>query len=200
MVHQGYREFCPHCSRTFTSKQSLTTHVTVQHLGIKYPCDRCDFSAGTITYMNLHIKVKHEGLSFKCEEAGCNFQTKDKSNLRDHDRIKHKKLPKKFKCRIQEFDDDTKEPRTCKFESSKRPHLLKHRTEAHNMEAQTVHSCDQCGYTSLQLGHLKSHINAVHEGSKFACPHCDLTVSFKSDLRRHVKKRHNEILNAKTDP
>lgn len=78
------------------------------------------------------------------------------------------------------------------FETGKRPHLLKHKTEAHNMEAQGVHSCDKCGYSTMQFGHLKAHISAVHEGSKFDCPQCDLTVSFKSDLRRHIKTRHVE--------
>ena len=60
------------------------------------------------------------------------------------------------------------------------------------MEAQGVHSCDKCGYSTMQFGHLKAHISAVHEGSKFDCPQCDLTVSFKSDLRRHIKTRHVE--------
>ena len=194
MVHQGLRELCPHCPRTFTSKQSLTTHMNVQHLGIKYPCDRCDFSAGTITYMNMHIKVKHEGFTFNCEEEGCNSQSKDKSNLRDHVRVKHRLLPKKFKCKIQEFDKETKMSRPCSFETGSRPHLLKHKTEVHKMSAQDMHSCDKCGYTTNQAGHLKAHYSAIHEGTKFACPHCGLTLSFKNDLKRHMRTRHMQSI------
>ena len=133
--------FCLFCSYVANSVTDLKLHKRrkhkdVKHESIRYPCDRCDFSAGTITYMNMHIKVKHEGFSFKCEEEGCNFQSKDKSNLRDHVRVKHKRLPKKFKCKIQKLDKETKRSRPCTFETGTRPHLLKHKTEVHEMSAQ----------------------------------------------------------------
>ena len=60
------------------------------------------------------------------------------------------------------------------------------------MSAQDMHSCDKCGYTTNQAGHLKAHYSAIHEGNKFACPQCDLTLSFKNDLKRHMKTRHTE--------
>ena len=37
---------------------------------------------------------------------------------------------------------------------------------------------------------MNRHIQAVHEGIKHLCPHCDYKATPKDDLRNHIKSVH----------
>ena len=175
IVHQGFREKCPHCPKEFTAKQWLDTHISVQHLGVKHTCERCGFSAGTISYLNTHIQVKHEGLRFACKT--CEFSTTDRSNLRQHNFNIHDKISSVFRCNNK----------LCNFETTKKKDIINHK-RAHSKEI----LCDQCEYTTKFSAHLQAHTKAKHEGVTFPCTKlgCSFTASFKHDIGRHIRKHH----------
>ena len=52
------------------------------------------------------------------------------------------------------------------------------------------HTCQLCGYQTLQKTHLNLHEKAVHDGKKFQCPECEFQAMWKSSLVRHHKLVH----------
>ena len=52
--------------------------------------------------------------------------------------------------------------------------------------------CDQCDYQAKQMGDVRKHILAKHEGKKFECKECKKSFCFKHDLRKHERKFHNK--------
>ena len=44
-----------------------------------------------------------------------------------------------------------------------------------------------------QKGHLKRHIESVHEKVKYPCNQCEKQFTVKRDVKRHVKSVHEKI-------
>ena len=47
------------------------------------------------------------------------------------------------------------------------------------------HTCQLCGYKTLQKTQLKLHKQAVHDGGKLQCPGCDHQFCSKGALANH---------------
>ena len=45
------------------------------------------------------------------------------------------------------------------------------------------YSCPHCDHQATQKGHLKRHIQSVHEGFKYSCPYCDHRSTQKANLK-----------------
>ena len=55
------------------------------------------------------------------------------------------------------------------------------------------HKCDSCGKAFSQAGHLKTHINSVHDKKKdHKCYSCGKAFSQAGDLKRHINSVHND--------
>ena len=63
---------------------------------------------------------------------------------------------------------------------------------------QSVHegikyTCDQCGKQFTQDCNLRMHIQSVHEGVKYTCEECEREFSNPSHLKRHIDSIHKGI-------
>ena len=52
------------------------------------------------------------------------------------------------------------------------------------------HTCQLCGYQTLNKTHLKLHEQAVHDGKRFECQECEYQATEKSNLVSHHKSVH----------
>ena len=55
--------------------------------------------------------------------------------------------------------------------------------------------CDQCEYTpkgniSVKRINLKQHKEAMHQGTKYDCDHCEYKAGYKTNLREHMQRMH----------
>ena len=49
------------------------------------------------------------------------------------------------------------------------------------------HTCQLCGYQTLQKTHLKLHSQATHGGRRFQCAACEYQATKKSNMDSHRK-------------
>ena len=62
----------------------------------------------------------------------------------------------------------------------------------HPNDDRMAHKCNQCGYTSSQAGHLRTHLK-IHSAEKSnKCNQCEYASSWVSHLRRHLKTHSGE--------
>ena len=53
------------------------------------------------------------------------------------------------------------------------------------------HKCDSCGKAFFQGGHLREHINSVHNGQKdHKCDSCGKSFSQYGSLKKHINVVH----------
>ncbi|XP_049511331.1 histone-lysine N-methyltransferase PRDM9 [Dermacentor silvarum] len=142
---------------------------------------------------------------FSCEECGDQFTVKQL--LDHHRRRKHTQRPQgKHQCAH------------CPYSSNRRDHVTKHET-IHTGERPFVchvcdrgfnrrwsfsrhllvhtgerpHACSECGKRFARRGAAKRHEQVVHgRHCPLRCPHCGKGCGNISDLRRHVRARHND--------
>lgn len=91
---------CKFCSKLFSSKFNLLTHVKTIHYNEKesFECEICQRKMSSMTSLKNHIKNIHEK-SFPCSDCGLVFKSKhfvDKHNLEVH----VKKSAYAMKCQI----------------------------------------------------------------------------------------------------
>ena len=59
---------CPHCKKTYSSKQYLKEHVATVHENQRYGCNECDKTFSSVVHLKSHYNTKH----LKCEAFVCN--------------------------------------------------------------------------------------------------------------------------------
>ena len=76
---------CEECSKEFTTKYGLTSHVQNVHNGVKHQCDICGTQYNSRQHLINHKKmhVNESDLpKFSCDF--CSFETVRKESLKDH--------------------------------------------------------------------------------------------------------------------
>ena len=115
-----------------------------------------------------NLSMPHNGVQYEnhvCPECNSVFSTYEK--LRIHLKNYH-----------AELDIDT---------------LKSHTISIHKMEGNKL-KCEQCNYTTASRGHLKQHINTIHNNIKnHVCGECGYAASTKSRLKIHIKAVHKNI-------
>ena len=53
-----------------------------------------------------------------------------------------------------------------------------------------LHSCQDCKFTTGDLGSLRSHRRAKHEGVVYSCDQCDFKSGYKNNLKNHKAVAH----------
>ena len=67
--------------------------------------------------------------------------------------------------------------------------LLKKLKKTKKARVNTKLLCDQCDYTGFRRS-LTKHKKAKHDGVRYPCDQCELSVSHLSDLKRHKDAKH----------
>ena len=50
------------------------------------------------------------------------------------------------------------------------------------------YKCRQCDYEASRSSHLRTHVEAIHEGVRYPCNKCDFKATTKSILKTHKHK------------
>ena len=50
--------------------------------------------------------------------------------------------------------------------------------------------CHRCDYSTTVKGHMKKHIESIHEGMLYPCALCEHNANDKSNLARHQQSKH----------
>ena len=52
--------------------------------------------------------------------------------------------------------------------------------------------CTQCNYAAPTIGTLKSHFKECHNKINYQCKHCPYHTYWRTNLFKHVKRKHKE--------
>ena len=73
-----------------------------------------------------------------------------------------------------------------------RKSLLRHIRLKHGDAKQF--SCKQCAYSTTMKHHLEEHVRSIHQGIKEICDTCGRNFSDKSNLNKHLREFHPELV------
>ena len=121
--HENIFFSCNLCKFKTMKKHMLREHQQSEHVGIRFPCRQCDYIGKHKQNLMHHMKNYHENITIKCKTCGfeadgpnglkrhkrkehwvkivcdqCEYQTPDKSALREHIEIKHAGI--RYKCKF----------------------------------------------------------------------------------------------------
>ncbi|XP_063705510.1 zinc finger protein 98-like [Culicoides brevitarsis] len=170
------------CANELLQKSEINFESTLN-------CDFCGFSCVLEANMEHHVLKMHEN-----EEIRKCFCGKHKIFCRDL-------VPEyeKFKCNAE---------KTCKSrvgekisaKLKRKPKLTKEidgltAAERKKMRQNELVECETC-HEKLKRASLARHMNNIHHGVKFTCPHCEKPYTLLQNLKLHIAKHH---MNLKTE-
>ena len=90
--------------------------------------------------------------------------------------------------------DQNNEQKCKAYERGPTAHDMGKETNASNLRAylkpysgENLNKCNQCDYSSYQMGHLRTHLK-FHSGEKLnKCNQCDYATLHAHNLRRHLQ-------------
>ena len=185
-VHVGPNGFmCQYCSKSFSQCNLLKTHIRIcwpeeskQHVN----CPQCGKSLKTYT-LKRHIRQVHEKVKpikpkqviSECDLCGKTL--KNSYKLKHHKRTVHEGI-KDFIC-----------PECGKGFTDERS-MRNHSLVMHEGDKSHIITCDECG-KAITKGHMKKHIQVVHEGVKGGVS-CD--ICGKLFYNNYAMKKHKEVI------
>ncbi|XP_041375842.1 zinc finger protein ZFAT-like [Gigantopelta aegis] len=190
---------CPYCDRVFTRANSELQKHLWMHEGIKpFKCPMCSYGCRSKNNLQNHMLRHSAEKPFLCNECGKAY--KSRTALRWH--VKSHKHGKLFKCD------------KCPYEATQRSHLKRHQ-ETHDVLKRFV--CAHCDYSANTVGYLKIHYAKAHKGLAYVpsvrapprsvlvdsrvykCLSCEYIFGNLSDLKRHLRIRHQVQVQGITD-
>lgn len=199
---------CDYCSRSFTRKYNLQTHIENCHLNSSCYCDICDQRFGSPAGLQLHLSRGHNrfGQSFpECDLCGRIFTRKQ--NITSHMITVHLQgsrqdircnlcnktftTDRNLKRHINQLHNPNIEYPTCDdcHKVFKGKHsLIAHIHSAHSPVYKGVCKCNLCGKVYTNNRNLKRHVEMNHgERGEFKCEVCPKVYTSNQSLRRHAR-------------
>ncbi|XP_073994813.1 uncharacterized protein isoform X2 [Rhodnius prolixus] len=164
---------CPHCTRTFTHRNSLLYHIR-SHSGRRpHQCDVCGKGFFAANALRVHMRMHSGDKPYKCDVCLRNFR--QWGDLKYHITSLHS-TTRQFQC---EF---------CGKDFARKYSLIVHR-RIHTGEKNYV--CEYCRKTFRASSYLVNH-RRIHTGEKpHNCDICHKPFRVKSDMKRH-RNTHNK--------
>ena len=141
--------------------------------------------------LDLYVNKETEEENFRIKDEPSEIKTND--DISENTEVKKEtiELPddKYQKEMIKFSDSDNEMCQICGIEFGNKAVLNIHTSIVHPKEDRNVkngiiydkaiHKCSICNYETKYKGHLKEHIEAVHEGKKkYECSLCDVSYKF----------------------
>jgi len=171
---------CQVCSKVFTSKGALKSHIQSVHMGIKqFKCDQCDYQCNGKKALEIHKNVhlaEEEKEKFICDECGSGYSTL--IQLKRHNRRVHQK---ERNCECPHCPPGKKF-----FQYSE---MLAHMREVHQIDKKYV--CSHCDRGFKSNHGKRVHEEAVHLKIKhYRCKLCNTLTANAYNLTYHIAMRH----------
>ena len=140
-------------------------------------CNSCNKGYSSPSSLFSHTKYIHEEITHTCNI--CQFQTSQKSILKNHIKSVHLK-EKDFPCKI------------CDYRATQSGNLSRHVKNVHEKSDNIM--CDKCK-NYIQKISLKKHLKQQHddEATLFNCKNCTFQTVYSANLKKHVKIVHQKI-------
>ena len=71
------------------------------------------------------------------------------------------------------------------------PYNLKQHKEA--IHQGTKYECNHCEYKAGYKSNLKAHMERMHKENKLKCDHCDYKASVYSRVKQHIENQHADL-------
>ncbi|XP_076324873.1 zinc finger Y-chromosomal protein-like [Tachypleus tridentatus] len=165
---------CQFCEKSFTSKDSLTTHKK-QHDFLdsdNYHCTRCNFSTKNSSELSTHLAIhQDDDRPFKCLECGKGF--KGQFNLRQHQKF-HGDIQLE-KCSLCD--------KMYRKGSGLATHMRAHLKSIPNSQS----------YENVKLHSHEIVVRKINNtgGKRFHCSVCDRGFSCTNNLMKHYIAKHD---------
>lgn len=182
IVEDGKQQWkCHACSKIYTRKHSLITHI-MSHAGIKpYSCTDCGKSFRQLAHLHTHMKIHQESKNYKCEYCGRCFA--QMTHLKRHMLLHVDEKP--YTCEVCS--------RGFAYPSELRKHLDKHRE---------ADECAECGKevepNKMECHMINRHIKAGNNYS-LTCESCNLVFTYPSIYQEHIEHEHKDDLKFQCD-
>lgn len=177
-IHSDERPFkcqlCPYASR---NSSQLTVHLRSHTGDAPFQCWLCSAKFKISSDLKRHMRVHSGEKPFKCDF--CNVRCTMKGNLKSHIRIKHS--GNNFKCPHCDFLGDSK--------ATLRKHSRTH-------QAEHPEKCSECSYSCSSKAALRVHERIHGTERPFKCNYCSFDTKQPSNLSKHVKKFHGDMVKA----
>ena len=139
-----------------------------------FKCEYCDFETPSERGLNVHIKRKHTNLKadkYPVECDFCEFNAKSESEMKFHLKNVHTAADSNFKC----VD--------CDFCAYNQISIQVHQGREH----EDGFTCGLCDFKADSLEMLNLHLKTCES---YECNSCNLRVYTISDIRDHIKDKH----------
>ena len=190
---------CLICGIKLVSKKFQIHHFNKEHQNDRiFNCKDCNYATNYLPNLNTHVSAMHEKKVRQCSH--CSFNTTWNTSFHEHMRFAHAF----FKKKLKPSDENKSQPVLCDdcgFSTFSQKQFNAHKLV--NCQSQSIiqyvsneaakYPCDQCNYKTTQKGHLKRHIQSIHEGVKFPCDQCKYKATFKGNLLLHKRAIHESI-------
>ncbi|CAL4121213.1 unnamed protein product [Meganyctiphanes norvegica] len=179
-VHKIYSEavryHCSMCNKKFTSQIYLEQHMLCHREGSTalWNCNKCDHRFQRPKALYKHL-ASHDKMH-KC--PNCQKQFTHIKKLTSHMRSHHPDLYERHEC-VE-----------CDLKFSYKSQLLIH-LRTHTDERPYI--CENCGKCFKRLQHCQVHYRIAHSNIKNICPECGKTFTDKDNLMRHRLMVHYKL-------
>ena len=172
---------CELCPYTSTNKNAYSRHISKVHMDKMFSCCLCKQLLLEKSLMEKHLKESHtEEIDHTCKKC----RTAKKAAKRPQNYMQHiREVADMQECELCDF----KTPST-KDRKIIRRHLI-------YWHFSPKEKCDLCDYVARNVGKLREHRQAVHEGRTYPCPWegCTHQSKHKRNLKHHVEHVHKKV-------
>ena len=217
MKKKGIKKGPGKCPRCLKHVKKLHTHMITVHGEKTFPCPQCDYVGKIPQALKNHIRRIHcageEGEEkkvakkrkvraqtnkvFKC--SNCDFTCGQDKKIKEHEYEAHGTAPECQECNVvcDTIEDYLKHVKshtvTCDVcgKALLKEGIDRHMETMHGAESEKMEVCSICGLSIKALS-LPGHIKKVHTFKMYPCPSCSYQAKTDYDLRRHVKRKHEE--------
>ena len=180
---------CQFCFTKFKQKVDYEVHLADVH-GQRQKCDLCDFTAKKEATVEIHKRSKHEGLKVPCEFCESTF--KSQASKITHIKTVHQNF--RIQCEL------------CDHKGFSKTNLKYHILQVHGGIS---FPCTLCERTFPSKAKQNEHIrhdhknlprpvSQVYDPRRLKCEYCDWACHQPGRMKKHVSKKHPEVLISST--
>ncbi|MPC19287.1 Zinc finger protein 775 [Portunus trituberculatus] len=190
---EGLALTCPYCYRsTFKQTSDLKRHIRI-HTGEKpFSCQYCAYSAVRREHLNDHLWRRHRILAKKRTHSLI-LNSESDGDLLFLQQVRRPPLQSLLSPSTPGRPLPHQQQVSTSSSLPEMPAMMSARFVAPPHASPLISKffqCPLCPKSYDYRGSLDIHMRTHTGDAPFACPHCPLRTKDRSNLRRHIKRRH----------